>query len=250
MKTMKATILGEKIQLVSETFEVGNSFSMRIKENNPRLVGWVYARLQTHEHPVLIDVGAHTGQYTLLAALLPELRVHAFEPVFITTLMANARVNNLMKRVEFYNCALGNEISEGVIHVPNTDREDIPVGARIGSHATMSEEIPKVFGADWHDKQTVISTLDTVCMRDNIEPTLIKIDTEGMDKFVIEGGEETIRKYKPDILVEFVAEHTARFGYGPAQITCLLHSWGYTCKVMGNDAACIHGAEKSEIWEL
>ena len=236
---MKATLLNKRIQLVPETFEVGNSFGMRIKENNPVLVGWVYARLQTHRKPTLVDVGAHTGQFTLLAALLPKLRVFAFEPVFYGPLLNNVEVNDLQDRVRVFPYALGAEVTDKIIHIPESS---------IGSHATMSDEVPAVFGDDWRDETVIVGTLDVVCEDFDIKPTLIKIDTEGMDKFVIEGGEKTIRKYKPDILVEYVAEHCQRFGYGPSQITTLLNSWGYTCKVRGNDAACIYGADKKTIW--
>ncbi len=236
---MKATLLNHKIQLTPETFEVGNSFGMRIKENNPILVGWVHARLSKHRKPTLIDVGAHTGQFTLLAALLPKLRVFAFEPVFSNVLALNVIANKVKGRVKIFECALGAKVGEGIIHIAPRN---------IGSHSTMSDDVPPLFGDDWQDKHVFVDTLDAVCQTHDIRPTLIKIDTEGMDKMVIEGGEKTIRKYKPDILVEYNAEHAARFDYGPSQITKLLHSWGYACKVRRNDAACVYGADKNKIW--
>ena len=56
---------------------------------------------------------------------------------------------------------------------------------------------------------------------------LIKIDTEGAELLVLRGGEHTIKKFMPDILLEYCALNTHQFGYKPEEIITLLRSWGY-----------------------
>ncbi len=36
----------------------------------------------------------------------------------------------------------------------------------------------------------------------NLKPTILKIDVEGFEMDVLEGGKETIKKYKPKIIIE------------------------------------------------
>lgn len=242
---MKAQMFNALIEIDPRTIEVGNSFWIpkHHKARNPEISKWIRRRLKRVDNPVLIDVGAHTGLFTLMAALMPALRVYAFEPVFGEVLKANVKLNDLEDRVKVFEVALGSEPGEAIIHVPDN---------QLGSHATMSEKAPDMFDklGKWHDATVPVDTLDNHEALKDVKPTVLKIDVEGMEKFVIEGGEEMIRKHKPDIIVEYIAEHTKRFGYGPSQITRLLHSWGYVSKVRGNDAACIHGAQKSDVWPL
>jgi len=44
---------------------------------------------------------------------------------------------------------------------------------------------------------------------------------------VIKGGEHTIRKFMPGILLEWWPPHTEHYGYHPSEIDALLASWGY-----------------------
>ena len=242
---MQALVLDQPIQLDPRSIDVGNLWYQpngtdTYHGRNPALLDWVYQRLALVDNPVLIDVGAHTGSFTLLAAVLPELRVYAFEPIFADVLAANVALNNLEERVYIHRTALGAHEGAGTMHVPD---------GTLGSHATLSYEPPAVDRA-MTMQRVPLDTLDAYSDQwGGVVPTVIKIDVEGMEKFVIQGGERCIQAYQPDILFEFNAEHAQRFGYGPAQITRLLHSWGYTCRVKGNDAACIYGADKSEIWD-
>merc|ERR1711907_429177 len=58
-------------------------------------------RMKDNQELHMIDVGANTGPFTLLASSLPLLHVHAIEPVyaFSRTLAANVRLNRIEARV-------------------------------------------------------------------------------------------------------------------------------------------------------
>lgn len=56
---------------------------------------------------------------------------------------------------------------------------------------------------------------------------LIKIDTEGHERAVLMGGEQTIRRCKPLLIVEQKPGHASKhFGLGDTDALLLLESWG------------------------
>ena len=57
----------------------------------------------------------------------------------------------------------------------------------------------------------------------------IKIDVEGAELFVIEGGSDTIRRSKPIIFTEMLRKHAATFNYHPNDIIDLLAAENYRC---------------------
>lgn len=58
----------------------------------------------------------------------------------------------------------------------------------------------------------------------------IKIDTEGYELFVLKGGEQTIRRDKPCIIVEQKPNKGKQFGLGDHDAVTLLKEWGYTVR--------------------
>ena len=53
-------------------------------------------------------------------------------------------------------------------------------------------------------------TLDLYCKQHNIKPDFLKIDVEGNELKVFQGGVDTLKKYKPKILVEIEAKHVGQ----------------------------------------
>lgn len=47
-----------------------------------------------------------------------------------------------------------------------------------------------------------IISLDDFCEWNNIKPDYVKIDVEGMEKYVVEGGLRTFEKFKPKVMIE------------------------------------------------
>ena len=55
------------------------------------------------------------------------------------------------------------------------------------------------------------------------------IDTEGYELFVLKGGIETIKKYKPILVVEFHNRNlTQKFGYNLSTLEKFINDLGYT----------------------
>lgn len=131
-----------------------------------------------------LDVGAHVGFYTLLGARLvgPDGHVRAFEPDPTNAhhLREHVRINRL-PNVHVEEAAVA--ASEGTAHF----------GGGSGSGTG------RLTGTGEVAVRTV--ALDAVCARHGLEPSAIKIDVEGAEVHVIEGGTEMIRRARPVIFL-------------------------------------------------
>lgn len=148
-----------------------------------------------------IDVGAHCGLWSMdLAKRFTEL--HAFEPVELHRQCWSKNVPTDGTTAILYPCALGEENGAVSIHTADTSSGD--------SWISGAGDIP-LRRLDDFDLQHV---------------DFIKMDTEGHELFVLRGGEQTIRRCKPCIIVEQKPGHGKHFGIGDTDAIPLLKSWG------------------------
>lgn len=194
----------------------------------------VWQLLAFRDAPVLFDVGANAGSYALLPMVLPALTVHAFEPVpdVYQVLVANIALNGIQGRVKAHCTALGERELIMPMQVPNQR-------AQLG--LSILNGTPQRFD-DFHTIKTQVWTLDYYCQRENVERIdVIKIDTEGSELAILRGGEQTIKRLHPAMLVEFQAWNTRQHGYEPDAIRALLTGWGYDCQLFGDqDLLCVY----------
>jgi len=146
----------------------------------------------------VLDVGAHVGQYTLLAGRLVGAggRVIAFEPNPITfeVLSRNVSANN-MPQVELARVALGDSAGTRQLRVP---RGHPATGTLLDANPTRSVE---AFATDRFD--TSVQTLDRIIRASGLARLdVIKIDVEGLEAAVMIGGEASIRHWLPAIIFE------------------------------------------------
>lgn len=124
------------------------------------------------EGDVVIDVGAYIGLYTIPLAkrVGPKGKVVAFEPdpENFTRLKEHVALNSVGERVELIQAAVG--IRSGTVPFKAT--------GQTGSHVTLDSR---------HSSHTVRSvTLDEILLHRRVD--LIKIDVEGYEEKVLEGG--------------------------------------------------------------
>lgn len=154
---------------------------------------------------VFVDAGAYYGGHSIYFALFCAARaVFAFEPVYHRQLEQNLADNNLGSRVAVYQYGLG-----------KTERK---MGWRDRSAGQNSGATSLIEGGD----AVEIRTLDSL----DLNPTVIKIDVENMEKEVIEGAWETINRNKPALFVELVENYK--------EVSQLLTSIGYKEKARFN----------------
>jgi FkbM family methyltransferase len=151
-----------------------------------------------------IDVGAHCGLWTVQLAQYFE-RVEAFEPLprHIECWKKNAgwKLTNRL-----YPVALGEKEGSCGMHVVE--------GLSGRSHVNGGNDF-------------LMKRLDDYAFED---VDFLKIDTEGYELFVIKGAEETIKKWRPVIVVEQKPHHGGPYGLSDTAAVDYLKSLGYQVK--------------------
>jgi FkbM family methyltransferase len=179
---------------------------------------------------VCIDIGAAGGIYTMALSWLagPTGRVHSVEPLPFANLHV-ARMLNVGRatNVRQHAVALGAE--------PGIDVMNVPVG-RFGLVTGRSFLDRRAGGPDpnrefWGQVSVMVTvdTLDALCDREELDHLdFIKIDVEGAELEVLEGGKRVIEALRPTILVEIEARHAARYNRTPDDVTRWLLDRGYS----------------------
>jgi FkbM family methyltransferase len=156
-----------------------------------------------------LDVGAHIGLWAVQLAPVFD-HVHCFEPHpdSLAALLENIAglEDDARKGVMVTGCAVGNLC--GPVYL---DGLELAFGAHIAP--------PDVLGA----VEVKMLTLDSM---DFNGVDFIKIDVEGFETFVVEGGEETIRRDRPVIVIE--QKHESRYGLQQRATVTMLEKWGAT----------------------
>jgi FkbM family methyltransferase len=142
---------------------------------------------------VIVDVGANTGVYALVAkALNPAARIYAFEPLarIHQRLVENAALNrfDIVCRAE----ALSNYDGEGrMFDLP----ADNVYGATLNRDMYIGETLPSIA------RPVTVRRLSTFLDETGVIPDLLKIDVESHEPEVIEGLGAAL-EHRPSMLVE------------------------------------------------
>jgi len=176
---------------------------------------------------VVLDIGANTGLYSIVSQLKnPQAEIYAFEPYAINMkrLKNNAALNGLSEKIHFVEKVLGDSQASVDFAVPESEQISDVLSADVefteqfsdGKKNFTTEKIPQV-------------TLDSFINERQIESVdLMKIDVENYELSVLRGALDTLKKYKPVILIEiFVDDERANFYKNE------LKPLGYQCYMIG-----------------
>lgn len=214
--------------------QMGGSFYFTpLRPYSPKPLKWCWEQLSRYAFATLIDVGAHTGCYTLLAKHHPDLIVHAFEPVpkTVSVLRANVEMNNLEDKVTVRQAGVSNYSGVGKLYA---------VKSMQGSGISMVDGTP-AHHKDVTTSVVKVTTIDEYVERHKLSPTFIKIDVEGGEKFVLQGAKRTLKKYHPFLILEYSSENTGQYGYAPVDMINMLEALGYAwLNPDGTDLLCVH----------
>ncbi|MDT5269281.1 MAG: hypothetical protein QOH49_1467 [Acidobacteriota bacterium] len=161
-----------------------------------------------------LDVGAHLGFYSLLAAHAnPVGKVYAFEPMPAThaRLLKNVALNGL-KNVVAVKAAVGASAGSAQFYHGPTE---MPCSCGLA---------PDIFeaGSEVSSFKVEVVALDDVAEREGLSVDLIKIDTETTEMDVLHGMARTLRRDRPDVFCEVWS------GPGP-EMREFLSALGYRC---------------------
>lgn len=182
------------------------------------------ARRQLTAGSLALDIGANVGLWTLplaLGAMDVGTRVVAFEPVpgNQRQLATNIELTGVTDVVMMEPVALSNrtETAELVL------REDFVDGAASGNASILIAD-----GADdtYPHIQVATARLDDIVAEHVV--AVIKLDVEGHEPEVLEGGQATIRRSRPVIFAEWnTIYHRRRATNATAEVARVLHGLDY-----------------------
>jgi len=210
---------GFEIDIDDTIWEMGLQWEYGIARHSGS-VRFFYNRLMEIEkkNPVVLDIGACVGNYSMLAKFRPDAAFYAFEPnlrVF-NLLVEQIRLNGLEDRVI--------PMHFGLYH--KEGKKELAVHPRLtrGGSATFGEHPHK---KHWDKIMVPVRKLDSFLHLWPNGVDLIKMDVEGAEWFVLRGGRTIFKIQKPPMLMEYVKANCKLFGYDRKILKETLRKWGY-----------------------
>lgn len=163
------------------------------------------------EEDLFVDIGANVGTYTVLASGAVGARTISIEPVPSTyaSLIDNIRLNDILNKVQALNIALGREIGE----------LSFTTGLGTVNHVVSEKEV------------CVDAIRVPVDMLNNVladqSPTLMKIDVEGYETLVLEGGHRVLANESLLGVIMELNGSGERYGYSEDALHELMLGYGF-----------------------
>ena len=155
------------------------------------------------ENDIVFDIGAHIGLYTTLFSRRTN-NVYAFEPTstYDTLLLPNLEKNN----------------------ITNVKTEKLAIGKKSG---VFTERVIRICCEDFDEQDYQFTTLDDYIDSTGIVPTHMKIDVDGFDLEVLQGGEKFLKEHNPTICVEIGDNTLSTRGYTGKDLYDYIVGLGY-----------------------
>ncbi|MEQ8924878.1 MAG: FkbM family methyltransferase [Fulvivirga sp.] len=147
---------------------------------------------------VILDIGANTGLYSILSSLVnSKAKIHSFEPYEANAnrLKLNLQLNKL-NNVQVHNYGVSDANTSLNLFIPEGEQ-------RISQVSSFNEEFTKSHKQNdifiYNKKLVQIKTIDSLKLE---SVDLIKIDVESHEVAVLKGAMDTIKRFRPVLLVE------------------------------------------------
>lgn len=162
----------------------------------------------TLDKKCLLDVGCAMGMFSLVFCKDQSKVAHAFDASHITQLVVTQNLLlNPDKNIHYHKIFLGNKDA-----ITNYNSNELHALATTGTD------------------RVVMTKMDSFCALGEIEPDVIKIDTEGFEYDVLSGGREAIMMYRPLMFIEFHPKFCQMYGTTIDQAFNMGKELNYTIK--------------------
>jgi FkbM family methyltransferase len=143
----------------------------------------------------LLDIGSNTGHFALaFNSIFPKVKIYSFEPIPECFRILEKSIENI-QNMKAFNLGLGNQA--GNLNFEQSKNS-------LSSSFRKMTNVHKLAFPDTSENETIsvtIEKLDTIQREiDIIDPLLIKIDVQGFEDQVLEGGQRTIQRAKMVII--------------------------------------------------
>lgn len=189
VKIKARTIFGDKIAGYSSG-SIGAISYLGFRD--PELTIFLIKSLKPGD--VFIDAGSDIGCYSLLAKNLVDSmgKVYSFEPTPRTYSILKENVK-LFSNIYPRRAALSDRV--GVF-------DFIDYGPRFNVFNTFFKRKVSFLRNKGKVIKVRTETLDNFCIKEDIVPTMIKLDVEGSESLVLKGASMIISKYRPLLILE------------------------------------------------
>ena len=195
---------------------------------------------------VVFDVGAHAGQFTkLFARTATAGRVYAVEP--------GSYARSILRTVVWLH-GLGNVVilPMALGAVSGLDTLTLPVKGRGSLGFGLAHLGPP--GERWRkvaQELVALTTLDAVVAALGLSRVdFIKADVEGWELRLLHGGADTLRRFRPRLMLELVEDHLARAGDRLDDAFAFLEKLGYAAfeLVPGGELVPVAARRDGDFW--
>ena len=191
----------------------GYRYRLRV---DPAEIGFLRRKLRRGQ--VAVDVGCHKGAFTywMRRQAGSTGRVVAFEPQpLLVEYLRRAFAAMHYQNVVLEPRGLSDQRGSATLWVPATDGRTSPGASLASGHAARGAQSLEV----------ELTTLDDYFAGASRGPDLIKIDVEGHELEVLAGGQNTLAKFQPTLLIECERRHRQNGQLTP--VWNLLQELGY-----------------------
>jgi len=215
--------------------EVGFGVKMYVDFVDPHTWGWVLKDDKEQmikqvfvdnikEGSIIIDAGAHLGEFTLIAAkkIGPAGKVIAIEPMKegVSRIKKNLILNNL-KNYEIIEKAVGNKVETRLLY-----QNDIGLWGNLEPVLGLNDNSEK--------REIEVDTLDNIISRENKIIDMLKIDVDGFEYELLLGCQESFKSNKiKNIICEIHFELLKNKGLNKEKILDFLQENGFYVETLG-----------------
>ncbi len=181
---------------------------------------------------IVVEIGAHIGSLTMVYSKLAKT-VYAFEPTKESFDLLNKNISlNECKNVISKQVGVGDKIESTKIGWIGNNNS----GATILEGGIVTNKVlDSAKGGSTNNIETKIDLINLdVLTLDRLD--YLKIDVEGYEEKVIKGGLNTIRKFKPIIVMECMDDYSKQKPISKVNLESKYKSLldlGYTYKILG-----------------
>lgn len=199
----------------------------------PEILDFISERI--NQEGVFLDIGANIGQHSIVISRFCK-KVFSFEPISIlqNKILQNIAKNNI-QNIELNKFGLGNESTESeMIILKNNIGKSKPKHRNENEFENLKNNWAKEKGNILETEKIELKRLDDL----NFEQiNFIKIDVEGYELFVLEGGKNTILRTKPKIILEYspIFYESMEKGMSERLYNFIIQELNYTINIIEKD---------------